>query len=62
MGDLYRGLRPDRAALLNRLFKPIRRWESHATRLVLLERNGEPTWGNEVDGAEIRAALDSLIA
>jgi shikimate kinase / 3-dehydroquinate synthase len=31
-------------------------------RLVLLERNGEPTWGNEVDGAEIRAALDSLIA
>ena len=31
-------------------------------RLVLLERNGAPTWGNEVDGAEIRAALDSLIA
>ena len=31
-------------------------------RLVLLERNGEPTWGNEVDPAEIRAALDSLIA
>jgi shikimate kinase/3-dehydroquinate synthase len=31
-------------------------------RLVLLERNGEPTWGNEVDGVEIRAALDSLIA
>lgn len=31
-------------------------------RLVLLERNGEPTWGNEVDAAEIRSALDSLIA
>ena len=31
-------------------------------RLVLLERNGEPTWGNEVDAAEIRAALDSLIS
>ncbi len=31
-------------------------------RLVLLERNGEPTWGNEVDATEIRAALDSLIA
>ena len=31
-------------------------------RLVLLERNGEPTWGNEVGGDEIRAALDSLIA
>lgn len=30
-------------------------------RLVLLERNGEPTWDNEVDGTEIRAALDSLI-
>jgi len=30
-------------------------------RLVLLERNGEPTWDNEVGGAEIRAALDSLI-
>ena len=30
-------------------------------RLVLLERNGEPTWGNEVDAVEIRAALDSLI-
>ena len=33
-----------------------------APRLVLLERNGEATWGNEVDGADIRAALDSLIA
>ena len=31
-------------------------------RLVLLERNGEPTWGNEVAAADIRAALDSLIA
>jgi shikimate kinase/3-dehydroquinate synthase len=31
-------------------------------RLVLLERNGEPTWGNEVDGTDIRAALDGLIA
>jgi len=30
-------------------------------RLVLLERNGGPTWGNEVDAVEIRAALDSLI-
>ncbi len=30
-------------------------------RLVLLERNGQPTWGNEVGEAEIRAALDSLI-
>ena len=31
-------------------------------RLVLLERTGEPTWGNEVPAAEVRAALDSLIA
>jgi shikimate kinase/3-dehydroquinate synthase len=31
-------------------------------RLVLLERNGEPTWGNEVPSADVRAALDSLIA
>ena len=31
-------------------------------RLVLLERNGQPTWGNEVAAADIRAALDSLIA
>ncbi len=33
-----------------------------APRLVLLERNGEPTWGNEVPAADVRAALDSLIA
>jgi len=32
-----------------------------APRLVLLERNGEPTWGNERPSAEIRAALDDLI-
>jgi len=31
-------------------------------RLVLLERTGEPTWGNEVPAADVRAALDSLIA
>ena len=31
-------------------------------RLVLLERNGEPTWANEVPAEDIRAALDSLIA
>jgi len=31
-------------------------------RLVLLERVGEPTWGNEVAEADVRAALDSLIA
>jgi 3-dehydroquinate synthetase len=30
-------------------------------RLVLLERAGEPTWGNEVPEADVRAALDSLI-
>jgi len=30
-------------------------------RLVLLERDGEPTWGNEVPAAEVRAALDGLI-
>jgi 3-dehydroquinate synthetase/shikimate kinase len=33
-----------------------------APRLVLLEKNGEPTWGNEVPTADVRAALDSLIA
>ncbi len=33
-----------------------------APRLVLLERAGEPTWGNEVAAADVRAALDSLIA
>ena len=33
-----------------------------APRLVLLERSGEPTWGNEVPAADVRAALDSLIA
>jgi len=32
-----------------------------APRLVLLEQNGEPTWGNERPAAEIRAALDDLI-
>ncbi len=32
-----------------------------APRLVLLERTGEPTWGNEVPAADVRAALDSLI-
>ena len=32
-----------------------------APRLVLLERNGEPTWGIERPAAEIRAALDDLI-
>jgi 3-dehydroquinate synthetase len=31
-------------------------------RLVLLERNGAPTWGNEVPAADVRAALDSLIS
>ena len=33
-----------------------------APRLVLLERTGEPTWGNEVPVDDVRAALDSLIA
>ena len=33
-----------------------------APRLVLLERTGEPTWGNEIPAADVRAALDSLIA
>ena len=33
-----------------------------APRLVLLERTGEPTWGNELPAADVRAALDSLIA
>ena len=33
-----------------------------APRLVLLEKNGEPTWGNEVPAADVRTALDSLIA
>jgi 3-dehydroquinate synthetase/shikimate kinase len=33
-----------------------------APRLVLLERTGHPTWGNDVPAADIRAALDSLIA
>jgi shikimate kinase / 3-dehydroquinate synthase len=33
-----------------------------APRLVLLERSGEPTWGREVPAADVRAALDSLIA
>lgn len=33
-----------------------------APRLVLLERDGEPTWGNEMPAGEVRAALDSLIA
>ena len=32
-----------------------------APRLVLLERTGEPTWGNERPAADIRAALDGLI-
>ena len=32
-----------------------------APRLVLLERAGEPTWGNEVPAGDVRAALDSLI-
>jgi shikimate kinase / 3-dehydroquinate synthase len=31
-------------------------------RLVLLERSGDPTWGNEIPAADVRAALDSLIA
>jgi len=31
-------------------------------RLVLLERPGEPSWGNELPAADVRAALDSLIA
>jgi shikimate kinase/3-dehydroquinate synthase len=30
--------------------------------LVLLERSGDPTWGNELPAADVRAALDSLIA
>jgi len=30
-------------------------------RLVLLEKTGEPTWGNEVPAADVRVALDSLI-
>ena len=30
-------------------------------RLVLLERDGEPTWGNELPAADVRAALDALI-
>ena len=38
-----------------------RRRVGGAPRLVLLERNGEPTWGNERPAAEIRAALDDLI-
>jgi 3-dehydroquinate synthetase len=31
-------------------------------RLVLLQRWGEPTWGNELPAADVRAALDDLIA
>lgn len=31
-------------------------------RLVLLEKPGMPTWGNEAPAADIRSALDSLIA
>jgi 3-dehydroquinate synthetase len=31
-------------------------------RLVLLPRFGEPTWGNELPAADVRAALDGLIA
>ena len=31
-------------------------------RLVLLEKTGMPTWGNEIPAADVRAALDSLIA
>ena len=31
-------------------------------RLVLLARFGEPTWGNELPAADVRAALDGLIA
>jgi 3-dehydroquinate synthetase len=31
-------------------------------RLVLLPRTGEPTWGNELPAADVRAALDGLIA
>jgi shikimate kinase/3-dehydroquinate synthase len=30
-------------------------------RLVLLPRSGEPTWGNELPAADVRAALDGLI-
>ncbi len=30
-------------------------------RLVLLERTGEPSWGNELPLADVRAALDELI-
>ena len=33
-----------------------------APRLVLLEQAGAATWGNEVPEADVRAALDSLIA
>lgn len=33
-----------------------------APRLVLLERDGEPTWDNEVPVGDVKAALDSLIA
>jgi len=31
-------------------------------RLVLLPQSGEPTWGNELPAADVRAALDGLIA
>ena len=36
-----------------------RRRSAGAPRLVLLERAGEPTWGNEVPAADVRAALDA---
>jgi shikimate kinase / 3-dehydroquinate synthase len=36
--------------------------EGGTPRLVLLERSGEPRWGVEVPAADVRAALESLIA
>jgi 3-dehydroquinate synthetase len=35
--------------------------ESGAPRLVLLDAPGRPRWGVEVDPADVRAALESVI-
>ncbi len=53
-------VRVDRAAAWAALSRD-KKTVGGAPRLVLLERAGEPTWGNEVPADDVRAALDGLI-
>jgi 3-dehydroquinate synthetase len=66
LADVERLLRPRRVRVdRERAWSALARDKKAAggtPRLVLLERAGEPRWGVELPAADVRAALDALIA